>query len=130
MSSTCIRTGKDSPVKLQIEVINGRLRKSVEALVRGKGLPCLQIRVGSVTKALQPPLDVFSRNAEFVSLVGRTPWYRTMCCFCFTVHWHRIDFTFVGSSPSADTCGATWTSSLSSCVWPLLSSGRFYRVSP
>ena len=30
-----------------------------------KGLPCVQIRVGSVTKALQPLLDVLSRNAKF-----------------------------------------------------------------
>ena len=52
-------------VKLQIEVVNGRLRRRVEALVRGKGLPCLQIHVGSVTKALQPPLDVLLRNARF-----------------------------------------------------------------
>ena len=33
--------------------------------MRCKGLPCLQIRVGSVTKALQSPLDVFSWNAKF-----------------------------------------------------------------
>ena len=50
-------------VKLQIEVVNGRLRRLVEAFVRGKGLPCLHVRVGSVTKALQPPLDVLSRSA-------------------------------------------------------------------
>ena len=30
--------------------------------MRGKGLPCLQICVGSVT---QPPLDVLSRHAQF-----------------------------------------------------------------
>ena len=30
-----------------------------------KGLPCVQIHVGSVTKPLQPPLDVLSRNAKF-----------------------------------------------------------------
>ena len=52
--------------------------------------------------------------------VGRTPWYRTTHCFCFTVHWHQIDLTFAGSLPSAGTCRATWTFSLSSCVWPLL----------
>ena len=32
--------------------------------MRGKGLPCLQICVGSFPKALQPPLDVLSRNAS------------------------------------------------------------------
>ena len=81
-----------------------------------KELPCLQIRVESVTKAHQPPLNVLSRNAKFPQF----QWYRTMHCFCFTVHWHQIDLTFVGSLPSAGTCRATWTFSLSSCVWPLL----------
>ena len=57
-------------MKLQIEVVNGRLRRSVEALVYGKRLPCLQIRVGSVTKALQPPLDVLSQNAKFPQFNG------------------------------------------------------------
>ena len=38
--------------------------------MRGKGLPCLQIHVGSVTKALQPPLDVLSRNAKFPQFSG------------------------------------------------------------
>ena len=27
-------------------------------------------------------------------------------CFCYTADWHRIHLTFVGSSPSADTCDA------------------------
>ena len=57
-------------MKLQIEVVNGRLRRSVEALVYGKGLPCLQIRVGSVTKALQPLLDVLLWNAKFPQFSG------------------------------------------------------------
>ena len=35
-----------------------------------KGLPCLQIHVGSVTKALQTPLDVLSRNARFPQFSG------------------------------------------------------------
>ena len=38
--------------------------------MRGKGLPCLQRRVGSVTKALQPPLDVLSRSAKFPQFSG------------------------------------------------------------
>ena len=38
----------------------------MEALVHGKGLPCLQICVGSVTKALQPPLDAFSGTNSVV----------------------------------------------------------------
>ena len=36
----------------------------------GKGLPCLQIRVGSVTKALQPPLDALLQNAKFPQFSG------------------------------------------------------------
>ena len=40
------------------------------ALVRGKGLTCLQICVGSVTKALQPPLDVLSRNDQVPQFSG------------------------------------------------------------
>ena len=68
----------------------------------------------------------FHGMPNFLSSMGRTPWYRTTRCFCFMVQWHRIDLTFVGSSPSADTCGATWMFSLSSCVWPLLSSGHFF----
>ena len=47
----------------------------------------------------------FHRMPSFLS-VGRTLWYRTTRCFCFTVHWHRIDLTFVCSSPYAGTCGA------------------------
>ena len=42
----------------------------MEALVRGKGLPCLQIHVGSVTKALQPLLDVLWWNAKFPQFNG------------------------------------------------------------
>ena len=63
--SKCIRMEKDSraaSVKLQMEVVNSRLRRWVEALVRGKGLPCLQMHVGSITKVLQPPLDVLSQK--------------------------------------------------------------------
>ena len=51
----------------------------------------------------------FHGMPNFLSSMGRTPWYRTTRCFCFMVQWHRIDLTFVGSSPSADTCGATDT---------------------
>ena len=38
--------------------------------MRGKGLLCLQIRVGSVTKALQPPLNALLRNAKFPQFSG------------------------------------------------------------
>ena len=38
--------------------------------MRGKGLPCLQICVESVTKALQPLLDGLSRNAKFPQFSG------------------------------------------------------------
>ena len=82
--STCIRMEKDSraaSVKLQIEVVNGRLQRWVEALVCDKGLPCLQIRVGSVTKALQSPLDVFSWNAKFPQFSGTNSVVQTNVLF-------------------------------------------------
>ena len=93
--------------------------------MRGKGLPCLQIRVGSITKSLQPPLDVLSRNAKLPQFSGTNSVVQNSALLCFTVHWHRIDLTFVGSSPPAGTCGATWMFLLPSCIWPLLLSGRF-----
>ena len=88
------------------------------ALVRGKGLTCLQICVGSVTKALQPPLDVLSRNDQVPQFSGTNSVVQNIALLLL-------------HGALADTCGgATWMSSLSSCVWPLLSSGHFYRVSP
>ena len=68
-------------------------------------------------------------------LVGWTLWclvYRTTSCFCFTVYWHRMDLTLVGSSPSTGGCtGATkkfYSSSV--CAWPSLSSRHFPSGSP
>ena len=71
------------------------------------GIPCLQSHVGSVMKALQPWLDVLSRNAKrpfsetnsVVSSVQSS--VNKTCCFIFTVYWYRTDLTLVGSSPSA-----------------------------
>ena len=112
--STCIRPKKDSRgahVKLLIGVA---------------------LFVVTVTKALQPPLDVILQN---IISVGWTPGclvYRTTSCFCFMVYWHWMDLTLVGSSPSTGRCtGTTWKFSSSlACTWPLLSSGRFPSGSP
>ena len=71
--------------------------------MRGKELPCLQIRVRSVTKALQQPLDVLSRNAKFPQFRGTNYVVQNNALFLLHGDWHRIDLTFVGSSPSADT---------------------------
>ena len=59
--------------------------------------------VGSVTKALQPPLDVLSRNAEFPQFSGTNSVLQNNALLLLHGDWHRIDLTFVGSSPSADT---------------------------
>ena len=70
--STCTRMEKDSraaSVKLQIEVVNGRLQR------------CLQIRVGSVTKALQSPLHFFSWNAKFPQFSGTNSVVQTNVLF-------------------------------------------------
>ena len=72
----------------------------------------------------------FRGMPNFLSSVGRTPWYRTTRCFCFTVHWYRIDLTFVGSSPSAGTCGVTWRERYSLCFlayghWHCFRAGAF-----
>ena len=65
----------------------------------------------------------FRGKPNFLS-VGQTPWYRTTRCFCYTVDWHQIHLTFVGSSPSADNLVRTLAFSLSSCVWPLIAFER------
>ena len=64
---TCIGAEKNclaAYLKLLFGVVNDRLWRWVEAVVRSEGIPCLQSRVGSVIKALQPTLDVPSWNAK------------------------------------------------------------------
>ena len=67
--------------------------------------------------------------------VGQTLWcltYRTTSCFCFTVYWHRMNLTLVGSSPWTGRCtvGTRKFSSSLAYTWPSLSSGCFPSGSP
>ena len=104
--STCIGTEKDSQwsCRLKLSMAGSEDEWKLLCVVRGY----------HVYKYVWDP----SHNHRWMSFhgmlssVGQTPCYRTTRCFCFMVHWHRIDLTFVGSSPSGGTCGATWTFSL------------------
>ena len=63
--------GKGQSVKLRrLKLSMAGSEDQWKLLCVGKGLPCLQIRGESVTKALRPPLDVLSRNAKFPQFSG------------------------------------------------------------
>ena len=136
--STCIGAEKNcraAYLKLLFGVVNGRLWKWVEAVVRSEGIPCLQSRVGSVIKALQPMLDVPSWNAkrsfsEMNSVVSNIQNNVNTLPFLHgvlvSIKWTQL--TLVVSSPQQVATSMVFVGFLLH-AWPLLSSRCFLGLS-
>ena len=109
LPSTCITTEKNSQYSCRLKLSMADSEDEWKLLYVVRGYHAVW---DPSQKLFNHRWIFFLAMPNFLS-VGRTQWYRTTHHFCFTVHWHRMHLTFVCSSPSTGTCGATWTFSLS-----------------